>query len=386
MDWDKMASKQAGSESASLYTGMTIEIFMKSSHYTPKTLSKRLRSWATSDWWHKLISAVVIVVILLVGIMYAVAEWYIHSQKGPQQFGVSFIPDYAQSLGVDPQQTMDALLNIGVKHLRLVSYWSDMEPSPGQYDFSQLDWQFKKAEDAHAQIILTVGLRQPRWPECHAPSWVDINAPDSLWQPQLEAFMTQVINRYKGSPALQSYQVENEYFLKGFGICTNYDRGRLVSEYNLVKQLDPTHPVIIGRSNNAIGFPTGQPQPDEFGISVYKRVWDAGVTHRYIEYPWPGWYYAWLAGAQKILTGKNMIIDELQAEAWTPHGQSIQQTSLAEQNKSLNAQRLKDRFGYGRATGMPQIYLWGAEYWYYRDQLLQDPSLWNVARQEFSNQ
>jgi hypothetical protein len=350
-------------------------------------MAKSLKAWPRHywrrSWWQKLVSIVVVIVILLVGGMYGIAQWYIHSEQGPQQLGVSFIPDYAQSLGVNPQQTMDALINIGVKQFRLVSYWSDMEPSSGHYDFSQLDWEFQKAEAAHAKVILTLGLRQPRWPECHAPSWVNTSAPDSQWQPQLEAFMQKVVQRYQHSPSLQSYQVENEYFLQGFGSCTNFDHSRLVSEYNLVKQLDPTRPIIIGRSNNAIGLPTGQPQPDEFGISVYKRVWDAGVTHRYLEYPYPAWYYGFLAGLQKIVTGKDMMIDELQAEAWTPHGQTIQQTSLAEQNKSLDAKRLKDRFQYGRATGMRQIDLWGAEYWYYRAQVLHDPSLWNVAQQEF---
>jgi hypothetical protein len=320
----------------------------------------------------------------LVGGMYGIAEWYIHSESGkPLQMGVSFIPDYAQSLGLNPQQNMDALINIGVKQFRLVSYWSDGEPSPGQYDFSQLDWEFQKAEAAHAKIILTVGLRQPRWPECHSPNWVDTTKPDSQWQPQLENYMQKVVERYKNSPALESYQLENEYFLKGFGNCTNYDRGRLVSEYNLVKELDPAHPIIVPRSNNDIGFPTGQPQPDEFSISVYQRVWDAGVTHRYIEYPWPSWYYAFLAGSQKIFLHKDMIIGELQAEAWPPNGKSIQQISLAEQNKSINAKRLKDTFQFGKNTGMKQINLWGAEYWYYRDVKLHDPSLWNVAKQEF---
>lgn len=318
--------------------------------------------------------------------MYGIAQWYIHSEAGkPMQQGVSFIPDYAQSLGLDPQQTMNALTGIGVKQFRLVSYWSDIEQTPGHYDFSQLDWQFKKAEAAHAKVILTVGLRQPRWPECHAPDWVNINAPASTWQPQLEAFMQKVVERYKNSPSLESYQLENEYFLKGFGICTNYDRNRLVSEYNLVKKTDPSHPIIVGRSNNALGFPVGQPQPDEFSISVYKRVWDAGVTHRYLEYPQPAWFYGYIAGVQKIFNHKDMMIAELQAEAWPPNGQTIQQTSLVEQNKSLDARRLKDRFQYGRATGMRQIELWGAEYWYYRLTVLHDPSLWNIARQEFQN-
>ena len=329
------------------------------------------------------------VVVLAVSSMYGIAQWYIQSQKSqPLQQGVSFIPDYAAGLGLNPRQTMDALININVRQFRLTSYWSDIEQAPGHYDFSQLDWEFQKAEKAHASVILTVGLRQPRWPECHAPSWVNINQPDSQWQPQLENYMKAVINRYKDSPSLQSYQLENEYFLKGFGICpdTTMSRQRLIDEYNLVKRADSTHPVIIGRSNNAIGLPLGQPQPDEFSISVYKRVWDAAFTHRYVEYPYPAWYYGFLAGIQKIVTGKNMMIGELQAEAWPSRGQTIQNTSLAEQNKSLNAQRLKDRFGYGRATGMRQMELWGGEYWYYRLVKLHDPSLWNVAKQEFSNQ
>lgn len=349
-------------------------------------LSKPLKTYWQKSRWHKFVCVISAILILIFGGMYGIAEWYIHSQADkPLQLGVSFIPDYAQSLGLDPQQTMDALTGIGVKQFRVVSYWSDGEPAPGQYDFSQLDWEFQKAEAAHAKVVLTVGLRQPRWPECHAPSWVNTAAPVSQWQPQLETYMQKVIDRYKNSPALESYQLENEYFLKGFGACTNFSRSRLVSEYNLVKKLDPAHPIIVGRSNNSIGFPTGQPKPDEFSVSVYKRVWDGNFSHRYLEYPQPAWFYGFLAGFQKIFLHRDMVIGELQAEAWPPNGQSIQQTSLAEQNKSLDAKRLKDRFQYGKATGMKQIDMWGAEYWYYRLVILHDPSLWNVAKQEFNS-
>ena len=127
----------------------------------------------------------------------------------------------------------------------------------------------------------------------------------------------------------------------------------------------------------------GEPLPDEFGIAVYKRVWDSTFTKRYLEYPFPSWYYAFLAGGQKILTGKDMIIHELQAEAWPPNGQNIQDISVEEQNKSINAKRLEDRFQFGIDTGMREMYLWGAEYWYYRMIKLNDPSLWEVAKDEF---
>jgi Beta-galactosidase len=358
--------------------------------YTTKLKSslRRLKSYPKRYWqkslWNKIKLSLLVLVLLIIGTMYGIARWYIYTESSiPLQLGVSFIPDYAQSLGVDPQATMQALTSIGVKQFRLVSYWSDIEPTKGTYDFSQLDWEFKDAEAAHAKIILTVGLRQPRWPECHMPTWA-ANEPQSVWQPQLESFMSAVVNRYKNSPSLESYQLENEYFLKGFGDCTNFSRSRLVSEYNLVSHTDPKHPIIVGRSNNAIGFPVGSPKPSEYSISIYKRVWDGTLTHRYLEYPFPAWFYAFIAGTQKIFEHRDMVVGELQAEAWPPNGQTIPQTSLAEQNKSMNANRLISRFQYGKATGMRNINLWGAEYWYYRMVKLHDPSLWNVAKQEFS--
>jgi len=350
------------------------------------SLKTRYKKYWRKNVFSKISVILIAIIIVLVLLMYSVAQWYIYSERNTKlQLGVSFIPDYAQSLGLNPEQTMNALLNIGVKQFRIVSYWNDIEPSKNVYDFSQLDWEFSKAEAHHAKIILTLGLRQPRWPECHPPNWVNTSEPTSTWQPELESFMAKVIERYKNSPSLEEYQLENEYFLQGFGDCNNFSRSRLVSEYNLVKKLDPSHPIIIGRSNNTVGLSIGAPRPDIVGISVYKRVWDAGYTHRYIEYPYPAWYYAFVAGMQKIFTGKDMIITEMQAEAWPPDGKNINQISISEQNKSLNAERLKNRFSYAEATGMKQIEMWGAEYWYYRDKVLHDPSLWNVAKKEFNS-
>lgn len=344
-----------------------------------------------STYWQRGIGQKIACILLAVlvaatGTMYGIAQWYIASQKSqPAVVGTTFIPAYAESLGLEPQETLDAiLLDLNVKHLRLVGYWDQLEPARGTYDFSLLDWQFKKAEAAGAKISLSIGLRQPRWPECHMPSWA-VDEPKSQWQPQLEKFIGAVVDRYKTSPSLESYQLENEYFLSAFGTCTDFSRDRLISEYSLVKKHDARHPVIISRSNNALGTAINQPQPDSFGVSIYKRVWFVPLK-RYLEYPFPAWYYGFLAGTQKLLTGKNTIIHELQAEAWPPNGQSITQTSLAEQNKSFNAKLFTNRIEYGKATGMRTMYLWGSEYWYYRLKIQHDPSLWNVAKDAYKNE
>ena len=369
---------------------LQVYFMTKQTAYTPKlpialkkvflAIRRVLATYWRGSLFHKIVVCLTALFMLCLGGMYGIAQWYIASQNDkPLVIGTSFIPAYAESLGVNPQETMDALIHdLHIRHFRLVSYWNQLEPTEGEYDFSQLDWQFQKAEASGSKITLSVGLRQPRWPECHMPDWAAAQ-PVGQWEPKLKVFMTKVVERYKTSPALDSYQLENEFFLKGFGTCKNWDRDRLVSEYQLIKKLDSEHKVIISRSNNALGWPVGDPQPDEFGISIYKRVWDAQLTHRYLEYPFPGWYYAFVAGWQKIMTGRDMIIHELQAESWGPRGQFIGDISVTEGNKSFDAQRFRDRIEFGKATGMREIYLWGGEYWYFRKVVQHDPSLWQVA-------
>ena len=280
---------------------------------------------------------------------------------------------------------MQAIIDdLGVKRFRLVSYWEAIEATPGKYDFSELDWQFEKAEAAGAEISLAIGLRQPRWPECHLPQWAE-NKPKSFWYPRLKRVMKAVIERYRDRPVLVSYQLENEFFNRVFGECKDFDRARFVDEYNFVKKLDSGRRLIISRSNNAVGIPIGQPQPDQFAVSVYKRVWDKNLFKRYFEYPLPAWFYGFLAGAQEIVKGKDMIVHELQAEPWPDEKYDIRTAPIEELYKSLDPVRLKKRFEYGKATGMRTIDLWGVEWWYQMKVKRGNPDIWNTGKEAFRN-
>jgi hypothetical protein len=337
-----------------------------------------------AGWWNKTWMIFILAILVLLVAAYGIASWYRLSEK-PQVAGVSFTPAYAEYLGVNPKAELRDLLAIGVRRFRLVGYWDKIEPSRGQYDFAQLDWQFKMIEQKGGTISLSIGLRQPRWPECHPPTWVDVAKPYQKWLPELKQFMGQVINRYKSSPALASYQLENEYFLKAFGECTDFSRDRLVDEFNFVKKLDPSHQIIVSRSNNGVGIPLGQPRPDVSAISLYRRVWNTNIYTGYFNHIEPAWYYAFLAGVTKIMTGRDTIIHELQAEPWPPDSRPIPETTLTVQSQSFNAERFRATIKYGKATGMPEVYYWGASYWYYRWKILGDKSVWNVAAEEFSS-
>jgi hypothetical protein len=349
----------------------------------PKILSFSIRNWWNRNLWNKIVAIFIATIIFCLGGMYGIAEWYINKHAHePLKLGATFIPQYARFFDLDAEQTMDAMINeLGIKHLRLVSYWEEGEAVQGTYNFTELDWQLQKAQSAGVTVTLAIGLRQPRWPECHMPTWA-ASMPKSEWEPRLRDYMTAVINHVKNNPTIISYQLENEYFLKVFGICPDFSRQRLVDEYNLVKSLDPSRTLVVSMSNNAIGTPIGEPTPDMWAISVYKRVWDKTITKRYFEYPIPAWYYAFRAGWTELTRGHNSFIHELQAEAWTPEGYNIKTAPVEELYKSLNPDRLHHRIQYGVGTGMKEVDLWGVEWWYAMKVKRGEPSLWQAAQTE----
>ena len=318
---------------------------------------------------------------LITSLLYGSAVWYQSTYDDDFRLGATFIPEYARYFDLDPEYVLeDSIDNLGIKHYRMVSYWEIIEKNEGSYDFSELDWQFKMAEEKGATISLSIGLRQPRWPECHMPDWA-AEMPFESWKPKLYNFIQATVERYKNSPALESYQLENEYFFTLFTRCLDNSRERLVEEFDLVRSIDPDTPIIMSLSGD-FGVAVGsQPQPDEYGMAVYKRVYEDRFLNRYIEYPYPSWLYASRAGIMLALHGKRSSIHEIQAEPWTPSG-NIKESSIDEQYKSMSPKRFKSRIKFIKETGMGGGELWGLEWWYYLKDKQQSPEMYETAKSE----
>ncbi len=300
----------------------------------------------------------------------------------PDMPGVSFSILYAKELGIDWQAAYLAMLHdLQIKHFRLMSYWETIEAKPGEYQFADLDYQMQQAVQAGAQVSLAIGLRQPRWPECHQPDWAaNLSGPEK--QAALDNFITRVVERYRGSPALASYQLENEALNTVFGTCSDFSRDRLKHEFDLVKQLDSSHPIIVSVSNE-YGVPLGQPRGDKVGFSIYRRVWDSTITKGYISYPFPAWYFGLKAAIIEKLIHRPVMIHELQTEPWGP--KPTVQMTIPEQNQSMDADKVLASAKYAQKTGIREYYLWGGEWWYWRMTNFNDSSLWSAAKQIYSS-
>ena len=327
-------------------------------------------------------------IVILSWLIFAisVARWYEHKHaRDPYQPGVSFSVQYARELGVDWKANFLGLLeDLHFKRLRLMSYWDDLEPTPGRFNFADLDWQMDQAAKHGAKVSLSLGIRQPRWPECRLPEWAQRDS-DADREMALMRYLQAVVDRYRHSPALESYQLENEIANRLFAPACNQfdrlDRGRLTREFQMVKAADGTHPVILNASNQS-GVPVQSPVGDAVGFSIYDRVY-ARAT-RPIAFYWsffrytPPLWHAYRAGLVELLHHKPTFVHELQTEPWGPA--ATEDLSIAEQNKTMTAAKMQQNVDYAYATGMHRIYLWGGEWWYWRKTKFNDPTLWQSAK------
>lgn len=341
---------------------------------------KTIHTWWQRRWLRitTYIAAIIAGFLLVIGFLNA----FVFTPIKNPHYGVSFSVKQARNLGVNWKENFTAVVDdLKFKHLRLMSYWDESEIKRGVFTFDDLDWQLDEAAKRGVKVSLALGLRQPRWPECHEPAWAtDLRGHE--WKQALYAYMEVVVNRYKNHPAIESYQLENEGVNNWFGLCDLPDRERLVEEFNLVKQWDPHHKIIMSLSDQH-GFPVNGPTPDEFGFSVYRTVWNDKIPPQgYITYPTPIWYHRMRAAIITAYTGRQIMVHEMQMEPWGLV--DTKYLTIAEQNKSMSVQQIQKNFMFVRQLNIPDIYVWGSEWWYWR-KVHGDDTIWEAIRTQLNN-
>ncbi len=293
-----------------------------------------------------------------------------------QRLGVTFSTVYARQLGLDPRETFTALLDeAGVRRFRIPVYWSDVQPSEGEYRFDDIDWMMEEAAARGAEVTLAIGYKVPRWPECFIPDWAEIGG-YPFDQEKLLVYLRTVVERYREAPALARWQVENEPYL-AYGICPEAQEADVAREVALVRSLDD-RPVVMTVSGELQRWGPTADQADVLGFSVYRVTWDKLVG--YFRYPLPPDFYrlrAWLVGP----AADAVIISELQAEPWFP--EAIQNRAPSEWAGEFTPEDLRDNVDFAAETGVEEVDLWGAEWWYFLSKN-GEPRLWEEAKRMFA--
>lgn len=343
--------------------------------------SRRLLPQLWSRLWVR-ISLIVLVVIMVLSVLAPVLNPLIFSPARNTSWGASFSIKQAENLGLDWRKAYTALLDdMGLRKFRLMSYWDTIEAERGKFTFDDLDWQIAEAKKRGAEVSLSIGVRQPRWPECFQPDWAS-SLDGGAWKQALYAYLEQVVKRYRSESTIISWQLENEAMNNWFGECDPPDRQRIIEEFNLVKSWAPNREIWMSLSDQH-GLPFNDPKPDRYGFSVYRQVYSSNIIQPgfYITYPTPIWYHRARAAAIELMQNRKVFIHELQLEPWGPRDTKF--LSVEEQNKSMSVNQIGQIMYFARMIGSPDIYLWGSEWWYWR-KVNGDASIWNEVKRQIS--
>lgn len=287
----------------------------------------------------------------------------------PERWGISFSAKQCRAFQVDSSDALTWLLDQGWRRFRLMSYWNECGKVEGTYDFHELDKQIKQIQRYDGIITLCLGVKQPRWPEYHWPTWAKEQTPTQR-DKALLTFIETVVTRYKDNPAIISWQLENEALLSNFGVDIQIDRRRLQQEFALIKRLDATRPIIMSTSNGW-GIPARHPRPDIVGFSFYPIMYKDGAYRRTIQQPW-------LHRMRNRLINRPVFIHELQCEPWGPT--AIWKMSVEQQDESMSVDQITQNIIMAKQIGLYPIDLWGAEWWYWRHLKHRDPTIWHAVK------
>jgi glycosyl hydrolase family 42 (putative beta-galactosidase) len=324
--------------------------------------------------------------------------------RGQAMLGLSFRPLQAAELGLEPREALDALLAYPFSLIRLGAYWDRMEPAPGTFDFSDLDWQVDAAERAGKRVIICAGaVKTFGYPEFFAPAHHLAQRPipeGSLVTPETHpgllaagtAFITEVVKRYAPRQSVIAWQVEHEAVDPlGMEHSWRLSAGYAGEEVAAARAADPSRPVMMN------GFlPTSTPvramqwwrsrdqgdslvvarqYADILGIDFYPRHALAGAGGRAVyldgsRHPWQRqrWREAfrWAAAA----SGRQVMIAEGQAEPWEavttpPSPDGGQMASCLPEHVIGNYSQCLRICGE-LPRGLWAYLFWGAEYWLLR--------------------
>ena len=233
-----------------------------------------------------------------------------------------------------------------------------------------------EVKDRNINVILVIGMKVPRWPECHLPDFVKELSIEKR-EEALGKYLRKIIERYKNRSILYAWQVENEPFLR-FGQCPERERDFLSNEITLVKSIDPIHPVIVTDSGELGLWYKAARVGDIFGTTMYRRV--HSDLWGYVDYHLPPGFFVLKEKLVRFFISnqsKKFIVVELAAEPWLK--KQLYETTIEEQFKFFDLEFFKNTIDYAKAAGFNEYYLWGAEWWYYL-KINGHPEIWEEAK------
>lgn len=330
----------------------------------------------------KIISKILIIAILFL----AFFSLYFFIGTPPKanqiKWGANFSVKYSEQLGLDWQEVYIGILDdLGAKNIRISVDWDLIEPEKDKFDFNSIDWLIEESEKRNANLILVIGMKTLRWPECHIPGWVK-DLSDSEREERIFNLLENIVKKYENNQNIVAWQVENEIFFP-FGECPAISRDFFAKEIQLVRDLDKSERDILVTDSGEFSFWLNSAKyGDAVGISMYRNAWFEELNLS-IPYPIPPSFYYKKSKLINRLFNKKVIVTEFQAEPWGE--KPLYCLDIKRQEELFSLDDFKNHLIFAQDSGFDEIYLWGTEWWYWLKNNQNNDSFWNEAKKLFNN-
>ena len=194
-------------------------------------------------------------------------------------------------------------------------------------------------------------------------------------------YLGTVVKRYRESPALLYWQVENEPYFP-FGECPENAPEMIDYEIAAVRSADKNHGIVITDSGEFGLWVKAAKRGDAFGITMYRRSYHELFGQ--MEYKFPPWFYALKERLVRLIlkeAEKPYLVVELAAEPWLER--QLYESPVDDQLKVFDENYFRNTVKYAREAGFSEYYLWGAEWWYWMKEKQGHPEFWEFARTLF---
>ena len=294
----------------------------------------------------------------------------------PVKVGTTCSPERALASGLDDLEAFQHLEAMGFAVIRLTVSWNMVDLN----GFERLDRLVAEAERSSQQLVLSVGMKAPGWPEFRVPARFSTVTPaDRELRAAAVGHVRRTVARYRASRVIAAWQLENEPLDPAGPRRWRLSRDFVLQEMAEVRRLDP-RPIVLSAFGpirrtcdhvssldgcdagalagaDAVGsipeLLTLLGPGDVLGVDVYTGV---GVSRA--ADCWPGRAAGWLSLAASAR--RQVWITELQAEPWEPTPATL------DRPLSTSPERIIADVATLRRLGYREILLWGSEYWFRR--------------------
>ncbi|MBI4138813.1 beta-galactosidase [Candidatus Uhrbacteria bacterium] len=293
------------------------------------------------------------------------------------EYGATFSRPYARDdFGLDPDTVLAAALDdLGIRRFRIPAYWGILQPSEHEWNFDELDRDIRAIGDREGSVVLAIGEKLPRWPECWGPEWWK-TLPRAVQRPATLKYIEMVVRRYRDNPTVIAWQIENEPHFT-YGDCPTPERSFIRQEIELARALDPTRPVVTTDSGELSLWATFGREVDALGVSVY-RVVQSPIFGIWRYWFVPPYLYERKALLLKPFGVRKVYVSEFQMEPWS--NRRLPDTPLDEQFKTFDLAQMRSNFRFAERMHLSPVDFWGIEWWYWMKETQGHPEFWEEAK------